>query len=61
MISDSRKIKEVRQVLRLSQSELSRKLGFSSDIVKCWENGWRTPPQHILKQMDNIIRYKGGL
>lgn len=43
MMDYSAKIKEIREVLLLSQEELARELGMSFATINRWENGHHEP------------------
>lgn len=54
-----RKIKAIRQHLRLSQEELAYKLGVSFTSVNRWENGQTKPSKLARKQLEALCKACG--
>lgn len=54
MIQDSAKVLRLRNEIGMSQKDLANRLGVQEDIIKSWERGWRTPPQHMLNKIRRL-------
>lgn len=52
----SKKVKAVRQVLKLSQEELAHKLGVSFATINRWENGSYSPSRLAKKAFDDFCK-----
>lgn len=55
----SKKIKAIRQYLKLSQEELAHKLGVSFTSVNRWENGQTKPSKLARKQLEALCKECG--
>ena len=57
-------IKSLRESLQLTATELAAQLGVTSDAVRKWERGERTPrgpALKLLKQIENLAKIPRGL
>lgn len=54
-----KKIKAIRQNLKLSQEELAHKLGVSFTSVNRWENGQTKPSKLARKQLEALCKECG--
>ncbi len=54
-----KKIKAIRQYLKLSQEELAHKLGVSFTSVNRWENGQTKPSKLARKQLEALCKECG--
>lgn len=54
MIAD--KIKTLREQLRMSQSELARKIGITRSSVNAWEQGISVPSTSYIVQLSEIFK-----
>ncbi|PJD97540.1 MAG: transcriptional regulator [Parachlamydia sp.] len=54
-----KKIKSIRQHLKLSQEELAHKLGVSFTSVNRWENGQTKPSKLARKQLEALCKECG--
>lgn len=55
----SKKIKAIRQHLKLSQEDLAQKLGVSFTSVNHWENGQTKPSKLARKQLEALCKECG--
>ena len=54
-----KKIKSIRQQLKLSQEELAHKLGVSFTSVNRWENGQTKPSKLARRQLEALCKEWG--
>lgn len=57
----SKKIKDLRESLLLTQEELAKKLGVSFATVNRWENGHYEPTMKTKRKLNKIINERGIL
>jgi putative transcriptional regulator len=55
----ARKIKQIRNLLNVSQSVFARIVGVSDVLVRSWERGARQPSPIARRLLDQIHRYPG--
>lgn len=54
-----RLIRELRQVMNLSQEKFADELGMTFPTINRWENGHSTPSPLALKQIDRLLQQLG--
>lgn len=47
---------EMRQALGLSQKAFGEKYGIPLRTVENWENGYRVPPEYVLKLLERCVK-----
>ncbi|MBQ7884775.1 MAG: helix-turn-helix transcriptional regulator [Clostridia bacterium] len=48
-------IKEIRQQLNLTQEQFANKLGYSYQLIGCWENGRSFPNLNTAKRIHEVF------
>jgi DNA-binding transcriptional regulator YiaG len=56
---DSREFSEIRKKLEKTQKEIANLLGISLKAVCSYEQGWRTIPTHVERQLIFLLARKG--
>ena len=54
-------IQELRKSTELSQSKFARHLEIPVSTLQHWEQGFRTPPDYVVKLIEKVLRYDGLL
>jgi len=57
---NSKEFKKIRKKLKKTQKELSRLLGVSLKAVHSYEQGWRTIPSHVERQLLFLVSRMRG-
>ncbi|MFC1829662.1 helix-turn-helix domain-containing protein [Thermodesulfobacteriota bacterium] len=56
---DSEEFKHLRKKLKKTQKQIAKLLGVSLKAVHSYEQGWRTIPPHVERQMFFLVYQKG--
>ncbi len=49
-------IKELRELLGVSQAEFSRRYGIPKRTIENWESGINKPPEYVLSLLERIVK-----
>jgi len=52
-------VRELRQMMNLSQEKFANELGMTFPTINRWENGHAVPSPLALKQIDNLLQQLG--
>lgn len=50
-------IKEMRQMLDMTQEMFSQRYNIPKRTIENWESGKRTPPTYVLEMLENAVRH----